>query len=61
MPVDDCVLLDLASTTAEELSEYFALKLFNELKNNGAILNFVEVCVNEGIGQGAIYTRFNEE
>ncbi len=60
LPVDDCVLLDLSSTTAEELAEYFTLKLFNELKNNGAVLNFVEVCVNEGIGQGAIYTKFNE-
>ncbi len=60
LPVEDCVLLDLTSTTAEELAEYFTLKLFDKLKEKGAILNFVEVCVNEGIGQGAVYTKFNK-
>lgn len=60
LPVDDCVLLDLSSTTAEELAEYFTIKLFDKLKESGAILNYVEVCVNEGIGQGAIYTKVNK-
>ena len=43
LPVDDCVLLDLFSTTAEELAEYFTEKLFAKLIDNGAVLNFVEV------------------
>ena len=31
LPVEDCCLLDLPSTSAEDLSEYFAEKLYRDL------------------------------
>jgi 6-pyruvoyltetrahydropterin/6-carboxytetrahydropterin synthase len=55
IPEEDCCLLDLESSSAEELSRYFASTLFKELGRKYDISS-VEVCVNEGIGQGAIYT-----
>lgn len=55
IPEEDCCLLDLESSSAEELSRYFAATLFKELSSKYDISS-VEVCVNEGIGQGAVYT-----
>ena len=55
IPSEDCCLLELESTSAEELSRYFASALFRRLSEKYEISS-VEVCVNEGIGQGALYT-----
>jgi 6-pyruvoyltetrahydropterin/6-carboxytetrahydropterin synthase len=61
LPSDDCCLLPLKSTSAEELAEYFAEKLYRSLKENEDVeeegITSVQVCVNEGIGQGAYFTR----
>ncbi|MDP1551771.1 MAG: 6-carboxytetrahydropterin synthase [Methanobacteriaceae archaeon] len=57
LPADDCYLLDLKSTSAEDLAEYFTEKVFQKLKDHGAKISSVEVCVNEGIGQGAFFTK----
>ncbi|PKL66772.1 MAG: 6-carboxytetrahydropterin synthase QueD [Methanobacteriales archaeon HGW-Methanobacteriales-1] len=57
LPAEDCLLLDLKSTSAEDLAEYFAERVFNKLKKNGAKISSVEICVNEGIGQGAFFTK----
>ncbi|AEG19145.1 6-carboxytetrahydropterin synthase QueD [Methanobacterium paludis] len=56
LPVEDCVLLDLGSTSAEDLSQYFAEELYQQLKELGEISS-VQICVNEGIGQGAYFTK----
>ncbi|MCE5213451.1 MAG: 6-carboxytetrahydropterin synthase [Methanobacterium sp.] len=59
LPREDCCLLSLKSTCAEELAEYFARKLYNSLKEeeNESEMKIasVQVCVNEGIGQGAYF------
>ncbi len=57
VPADDCVFLDLPYTSAEELSKYFAIELACELSKNYDNLVSLSVCVNEGIGQGAMYTK----
>lgn len=57
IPVEDCVLLDMEFTSAEELAKYFAEGLYSKLTGLGSVLNSVSVCVNEGIGQGAVYTK----
>lgn len=58
IPEEDCYLLPLTSSSAEELAEYFAEKLYNSLsaESHGDIRS-VQVCVNEGIGQGAYFER----
>jgi 6-pyruvoyltetrahydropterin/6-carboxytetrahydropterin synthase len=59
LPLEDCCLLPLKSTSAEELAEYFAVKLYKSLKKNEneseIKIGSVQVCVNEGIGQGAYF------
>lgn len=58
LPAEDCCLLPLKSTSAEELAEYFSEKLYKSLKEDEAPSNkitSVQVCVNEGIGQGASF------
>ncbi len=57
IPSDDCVFLDLPYTSAEELSKYFADELVKELSKKYDNLFELSVCVNEGIGQGAMYTK----
>ncbi|MBU4534730.1 MAG: 6-carboxytetrahydropterin synthase [Euryarchaeota archaeon] len=57
LPLQDCVLLPLPSTSAEDLSIYFVDKLWEELEKKGAGVSVVQICVNEGIGQGAFYSR----
>lgn len=57
IPSDDCVFLDLPYTSAEELSKYFADELVKELSKKYDNLFALSVCVNEGIGQGAMYTK----
>lgn len=57
LPQEDCYLLDLKSTSAEDLAEYFAEKVFQKLMDKGAKITSVQICVNEGIGQGAFYTK----
>lgn len=55
LPLQDVVLLPTPSTTAESLSIYITEKIVEELENKDKI-NYIEVRVNEGIGQGASYT-----
>jgi 6-pyruvoyltetrahydropterin/6-carboxytetrahydropterin synthase len=56
LPREDCCLLPLKSTSAEELAEYFAQKLYSFMEAEAKISS-VQVCVNEGIGQGAYFTK----
>ena len=56
-PIEDCVLLPLKHTSAEELSKYFACKLFEDIQNKGYDIATISLCVNEGIGQGALYKK----
>jgi 6-pyruvoyltetrahydropterin/6-carboxytetrahydropterin synthase len=56
IPKVDCVLLPLKTSSAEDLAQYFAEKLTEDLLNKGYDnLNSISACVNEGIGQGALY------
>lgn len=59
LPAEDCCLLPLKSTSAEEMAKYFAEELYNslmddEVQSRNGIVS-VEICVNEGIGQGASF------
>ncbi|WP_298501323.1 6-pyruvoyl tetrahydropterin synthase family protein [uncultured Methanobrevibacter sp.] len=57
IPSVDCVFLPLPYTSAEELSKFFAETLAKKLSETYDNLNYVAVCVNEGIGQGAEYRK----
>ncbi|WP_407432866.1 6-pyruvoyl trahydropterin synthase family protein [Methanobrevibacter sp.] len=57
IPSVDCVLLPLPYTSAEELSKFFAETLARKLAENYDNLEYISVCVNEGIGQGAQYKK----
>lgn len=60
LPKQDVVLLPITSTTAESLSVYITENIVEEIKELDN-LNYIEVQVNEGIGQGASYRYcFNE-
>ena len=57
IPGEDCVFLPLPYTSAEELSKFFAHTLAKKLSENYNNLDYISVCVNEGIGQGAEYKK----
>lgn len=57
LPLEDCYLLPLKSTSAEELAQYFAEELYNTLNKKSNTIKSIQVCVNEGIGQGAYYEK----
>lgn len=60
LPKQDVVLLPTVSTTAESLSVYITEKIVSELENK-EFLNYIELQVNEGIGQGASYRYYFDE
>lgn len=60
LPKQDVVLLPIPSTTAESLSVYITEKIVEEIGDMDT-LNYVEVQVNEGIGQGASYRHYFNE
>lgn len=61
IPVEDVILLPIPSTTAEDLAIYFANEIADRLKNLGfSNINWIEVSINEGIGQGACYRKYLE-
>ena len=57
IPSFDCVFLPLPYTSAEELSKFFAETLAKKLSETYDNLKYVSACVNEGIGQGAVYRK----
>lgn len=57
VPSEDCIFLPLPYTSAEELSKFFAETLAKKLSEDYDNLNSIAVCVNEGIGQGAVYRK----
>ena len=57
IPSEDCVFLPLPYSSAEELSKFFAETLAKKLSESYDNLEYVAVCVNEGIGQGAMYRK----
>lgn len=60
LPKQDVVLLPITSTTAESLSVYITENIVEEIKDFDN-LNYIEVQVNEGIGQGASYRYYFNE
>lgn len=56
LPKSDVVLLPIPSTTAESLSVYITEKIVETLPDTST-LDYIEVQVNEGIGQGASYHK----
>jgi len=60
LPLDDCCLLPLKSTSAEDLAEYFAEETYKSLKEIDSQISTVQICVNEGIGQGAYFYKSME-
>jgi len=57
LPLEDCCLLPLKSTSAEDLAEYFAEEIFKYLDETNNNISSVQICVNEGIGQGAYFEK----
>lgn len=57
LPLEDCCLLPLKTTSAEDLAEYFTEEIIKYLKDKETNLSSVQVCVNEGIGQGAYFEK----
>ena len=57
VPSVDCVFLPLPYTSAEELSKFFAETLARKLSETHDNLEYISVCVNEGIGQGAKFKK----
>lgn len=57
LPLEDCCLLPLKSTSAEDLAEYFAEEIFKYLEGTNNNISSVQICVNEGIGQGAYFEK----
>lgn len=57
IPKEDCILLPLKTSSAEDLAIYFAEKLSQDLKDKYNNLTSISACVNEGIGQGALYKK----
>lgn len=56
IPRSDCIILPLKHSSAESLAQYFTEQLVEDLKSKGYTnLSSVSLCVNEGIGQGAMY------
>jgi len=53
-PKGDVFFVDVKLTTAEELSRYFSERIVEEV-NFPANVKGIEVCVDEGPGQGACY------
>jgi len=51
-PIDDCVLLPIDSTSAENLADYILEKIVRMMSISKRIKN-IEVGVDEGFGQGA--------
>ncbi|ADG14084.1 6-carboxytetrahydropterin synthase QueD [Methanocaldococcus infernus] len=60
IPVDDILLLPIPSTSAEDLAIYIADELYNRLKDH-INLEYIEVSVNEGLGQKATYRKVVKE
>ncbi len=57
LPLEDCCLLPLKSTSAEDLAEYFAEEIFKYLEGTNNNISSVQICINEGIGQGAYFEK----
>jgi len=57
LPLEDCCLLPLESTSAEDLAEYFAGEIYKRLKEIDNNVICIHICVNEGIGQGAYFEK----
>ena len=51
-PIEDVILIDVKVPSAEELAKYILKSLLNELKLPQSI-STIEICVEEGKGQGA--------
>ena len=56
LPKTDVALLPIVSTTAESLSIYITEEIVKNLEDTST-LDYIEVQVNEGIGQGATYHK----
>jgi len=52
LPIQDCIFLPIASTSAENLSKYILEKFISSIDLPSTI-DFIEIGVDEGFGQGA--------
>lgn len=60
LPKTDVALLPIESTTAESLAIYITEEIIKNIKDTST-LDYIEIQVNEGIGQGATYhKKFNQ-
>jgi 6-pyruvoyltetrahydropterin/6-carboxytetrahydropterin synthase len=55
-PEQDCVILPLSSTSAENLALYILKRLINSITNKKGITE-IEIGVDEGFGQGAFVSQ----
>jgi 6-pyruvoyltetrahydropterin/6-carboxytetrahydropterin synthase len=56
LPMEDCVLLPIDSTSAENLARYILNRVLGKI-NTSKRIKSVEIGVDEGLGQGARITK----
>ena len=56
LPKQDCIILPLTSTSAENLSAYILEKILPKIKNEKSLTK-IEIGVDEGYGQGAFTSK----
>jgi 6-pyruvoyltetrahydropterin/6-carboxytetrahydropterin synthase len=56
-PTKDCAMLPIANTTAEMIAEWVAVNVREDLAKEGANLTFLEIEVEESVGQSATYSQ----
>ncbi|MGH7594529.1 MAG: 6-pyruvoyl trahydropterin synthase family protein [Gemmatimonadales bacterium] len=60
-PTGDCVMLPIANSTAEMIAELIATAVRHELTAAGAVIESLEVEVEESPGQSAMYSERRSE
>ena len=56
-PTKDCAMLPIANTTAEMIAEWLATHVRDDLASEGVKLTFLQIEVEESVGQTATYSE----
>jgi len=56
-PTKDCAMLPIANTTAEMIAEWLAIHVRDDLASEGIKLTFLQIEVEESVGQTASYSE----
>ena len=56
-PTKDCAMMPIANTTAEMIAEWLAIHVRDDLASEGIKLTFLQIEVEESVGQTATYSE----